>query len=81
MPVRLDIVECAPRQAGGGSGKGGADGRPWISVMFDCANAYQRVFRNADGSAYIARCPKCAKDIRFVVGSGGTPQRQFHVSC
>ncbi|HYE62903.1 MAG TPA: hypothetical protein VD997_12980 [Phycisphaerales bacterium] len=49
--------------------------------MFRCANAYLRVYRSADGQRYLARCPKCGKDVRFVVGPGGTEQRQFEVSC
>jgi len=56
-------------------------GRPFLQVMFRCANAYLRVYRSADGQRYLARCPKCGKDVRFVVGPGGTEQRQFEVSC
>jgi len=55
--------------------------RPWLGVRFVCAGAYQRVYRNADNTAYLARCPRCAKTIRFRVGGGGTDQRFFDVSC
>jgi hypothetical protein len=55
--------------------------RPWLGVHFTCAGAYQRVFRNAAGTAYLARCPKCAKCIRFRVGPGGEQKRFFEVSC
>jgi hypothetical protein len=55
--------------------------RPFLMVTFTCAGAYQRVYRAADGTHYMARCPKCAKTMRFVVGSGGTGQRAFNVSC
>jgi phage terminase large subunit GpA-like protein len=55
--------------------------RPFLQVMFTCANAYLRVYRSADGTRYLARCPKCGKDVRFQVGSHGTSQRQFEVSC
>lgn len=58
----------------------GAD-RPWLQVWFECAPAYQRVFRSADGSRYVATCPKCGKQIRFGVGDGGTAERFFRVSC
>ncbi len=71
-PGSLDITEPtgpAPR------------GRPFLQVMFTCANAYLRVYRSADGTRYLARCPKCGKDVRFQVGSQGTSQRQFEVSC
>lgn len=55
--------------------------RPWLGVRFVCSGAYQRVYRDADGRAYMARCPRCGKSIRFRVGSGGTDQRFFSVSC
>lgn len=57
------------------------NGRPFLQVMFRCANAYLRVYRAADGKRYLARCPKCGKEVRFQVGEGGTSQRQFDVSC
>ena len=55
--------------------------RPSIQVWFECAAAYQRVFRHVDGSSYHARCPKCGESIRFKVGPEGTGQRTFRVSC
>jgi hypothetical protein len=58
-----------------------AKGRPFLQVMFTCANAYLRVYRSADAQRYLARCPKCGKEINFQVGEGGTNQRQFEVSC
>ena len=56
-------------------------GRPFLQVYFVCANSYQRVFRSADNKRYLARCPKCGKEMRFQVGEGGTAQRTFQVSC
>ncbi|MFK7758775.1 MAG: hypothetical protein AB8C13_02380 [Phycisphaerales bacterium] len=57
--------------------------RPWLGVRFTCSGAYQRVYRSADGSLYLARCPKCSQCMRFrVSGDGqGTDQRFFNVSC
>ena len=55
--------------------------RPFLQVLFTCANAYQRVFRSQDAKRYLARCPKCGREIRFQVGQGGTDQRVFEVSC
>lgn len=55
--------------------------RPWLGVRFVCSGAYQRVYRSADSTRYIARCPKCAKSITFRVGQGGSEQRFFDVSC
>ncbi len=55
--------------------------RPAIGVYFDCANQYVRVYRDASGTAYNARCPKCLKTMSFRVAPGGTPQRMFRASC
>lgn len=76
----ISILEGAPNPDRGGGGDG-PGGRPWIGVRFLCAGAYVRVPRNADGSAYLARCPRCGKMVRFRVGQGGTNQRFFDVSC
>jgi hypothetical protein len=57
------------------------ESRPWLGIHFVCAGAYQRVHRNEAGTAYTARCPKCAKCIRFKVGPGGDNRRFFEVSC
>ena len=56
-------------------------GRPFLQVFFLCANSYQRVFRSQDQQRYLARCPKCGKEMRFQVGPEGTSQRTFQVSC
>lgn len=59
----------------------GDQARPWLGVRFTCAGAYIRVFRNAAGTGYAARCPKCGQCMNFRVGEGGTNQRFFQVSC
>ena len=56
-------------------------GRPWLGVRFTCAGAYVRVYRNPEGTAYNARCPRCGRCVQFRVGAGGTDQRFFQVSC
>lgn len=64
------------------SGVGRSDcGKPFLMVTFTCANAYVKVFRSLDGSHYLARCPKCAKTMKFDVGNAGSEQRTFSVSC
>jgi hypothetical protein len=55
--------------------------RPWIGVRFTCAGAYIRVYRKPEDKVYIARCPKCARCVRFQVGAHGTDARFFEVSC
>lgn len=57
------------------------EARPWIGVHFVCSNQYVRVHRKVDGSAYLARCPSCGRQVRFRVGPGGTESRFFEVSC
>lgn len=57
------------------------ESRPWLGVRFACSGAYLRVYRNAAGTAYLARCPRCGKSVRFAVGSGGVSQRFFEVRC
>ena len=61
--------------------RGATGGRPWLGVHFLCAKQYLRVFREPDGSRYIARCPTCGRSAIFRVGQGGTSSRQFEVDC
>jgi hypothetical protein len=53
--------------------------RPFVSVLFRCCHAYQRIYRSADGTRYEGRCPKCARSVRFLVGDDGTSERFFVV--
>ncbi|MGA2442847.1 MAG: hypothetical protein ABSH08_17980 [Tepidisphaeraceae bacterium] len=53
--------------------------RPYLSVLFACCSVYQRIYRNAEGTAYSGRCPRCGKPVKFDVGPGGTDARQFVV--
>jgi hypothetical protein len=54
-------------------------GRPFLSVLFACCSVYQRIYRNAEGTEYSGRCPRCGKRVTFAVGPGGTDTRQFVV--
>lgn len=53
--------------------------RPYLSVLFECCGMYQRVYRDADGSAYSGRCPRCGSPVSFRVGASGTSSRFFRV--
>jgi hypothetical protein len=55
----------------------GLFGRPWLGVHFECCGVYARVYRESDGSAYVGRCPRCTRTVRFRVGPGGTADRFF----
>ena len=75
-PPPRQTAASAPAPAGGSRTP-----NPWIGVRFTCAGQYVRVYRTPDAPAYLARCPKCAKCIRFRVGAGGSDARMFDVSC
>ena len=53
--------------------------RPYLSVLFDCCNVYQRIYRDLDGTRYAGRCPRCGRSVTFAVGPGGTHDRFFVV--
>jgi hypothetical protein len=53
--------------------------RPFIGVHFKCCGVYQRIYRSTDGERYEGRCPRCARQVRFRVGQGGTDDRYFVV--
>jgi len=65
---------AAPAMAGG---EGSAQPRPWLGIRFDCCGTYTRVYRNAAGSAYEGRCPRCMRSVRLRVGPDGTASRFF----
>jgi hypothetical protein len=71
---KLDIAGLAKEQPVAKTGP-----RPFVSVQFACCNVYLRIYRNAAGTAYEGRCPKCGVPVRFVVGQGGTEARSFIV--
>jgi endogenous inhibitor of DNA gyrase (YacG/DUF329 family) len=72
---KLDLSASGQQDA---KGEGSA-GRPFLSVRFACCNVYQRIYRNADGSAYRGRCPRCGQPVQFRVGPGGVEARFFVV--
>lgn len=51
--------------------------RPYLSVLFACCNVYQRVYRDPSQAAYVGRCPKCGRSVRFPIGQTGTAARFF----
>jgi hypothetical protein len=52
-------------------------GGKFLGVHFACCDVYTRVYPNREGTAYTGHCPRCAKQVRFTVGEGGTNARFF----
>ena len=74
----VDIEDL--EQDGRDASCGGAVGRRWLGIRFDCCNTYSRMYRNAAGTAYVGCCPKCTRRLSVPIGPGGTPQRFFRAS-
>ncbi|MBD3344541.1 MAG: hypothetical protein GF401_05720 [Chitinivibrionales bacterium] len=51
--------------------------RPFIGIHFTCCNAYNRIYKNKEGTAYEGSCPRCGKLVRVPIGEGGTGERFF----
>ena len=73
---KLDISGLHPPAQGASP----LQGRPFLSVLFECCNVYQRVYRSADGKAYNGRCPRCGAAVNFKIGAGGVASRFFRAS-
>lgn len=55
--------------------------RPFLGVHLRCCNVYSRLYLNAQNTAYVGFCPRCAKQIRVEVAQeGGSTQRFFEAS-
>ena len=76
---KLDISSLAESQSQSQS-QSEPSTRPYLSVLFECCNIYQRVYRNPTDPAYTARCPRCGLTATFPVGQTGTTSRIFRVS-
>jgi hypothetical protein len=55
--------------------------RPFLGVHLRCCNVYSRLYLNAQNTAYVGFCPRCAKQVRVdIVQEGGSTQRFFEAS-
>ena len=53
--------------------------RPFIGIIFDCCNVYQRIYINKDKTAFVGFCPKCAKKVEIRISKTGVDDRFFRV--
>lgn len=51
--------------------------KPFLGVNFACCGVYSRVYPNAERTAYVGHCPRCARQVRFEIGPGGSDSRFF----
>jgi len=58
-----------------------SEAKPFLGVYFMSCNTYGRLYKNADGTAYEGRCPRCGCACRVPVGEGGTSERFFRAFC
>jgi hypothetical protein len=69
----------AAPQPGGATASTGT-GRPWLAIHWVCCSVYSRVYRNAQGTAYEGRCPRCRRMLTVEIGAKGTDNRFFEAS-
>lgn len=55
--------------------------RDFLGVRFQCAGAYARIYKAADGKSYQGRCPRCLKAIHVAIGASGQDSRQLIADC
>ena len=76
----IDIPGLEDSESPGSAQQSQATGRKWIGVHFECCGAYQRIYRNREGTAYHGYCPRCGRPVHVRVGPGGTDARMFRAS-
>lgn len=53
--------------------------KKFLGIKFNCCGTYSRIYMNKDETAYVGRCPKCMRPVKFKVGEGGSDCRFFEV--
>ncbi len=55
--------------------------RPFLGVNFVACRVYGRLYKNADGTAYEGRCPRCGRVVKVGIAAKGIDQRFFLYDC
>ncbi len=83
MPIdprdKLDIENLANRDTKNDKDPLGPR-RRFLSILFNCCNAYGRLYMNDEKTHYQGRCPSCGARTRARIGPGGTDKRLFETS-
>ena len=57
-----------------------AEKRKFIGLRFRCCQTYVRAYKNRQGDAYVASCPRCGRPVRIGIDpKRGTDARFFEV--
>ncbi len=51
--------------------------RAFLGIWFECCNTYGRLYKNAAGTMYTGRCPRCLRPVTVRIGGSGTNRRFF----
>ena len=77
-PYVLDIAGVEDLTLPAGEQVAAADHpRKWIGMHFECCGVYTRIYRGEGADAYVGYCPRCHRQARIRVGTGGTHHRLF----
>ncbi|TET31818.1 MAG: hypothetical protein E3J72_21275 [Planctomycetota bacterium] len=55
----------------------GEGDRPFIGILFECCNIYNRIYINKMQTAYVGWCPRCGAKIEIPIDPNGTDERFF----
>ena len=73
-PLHSDTAEHA-------AARGSPDNlKQFLGVRFECCSVYTRAYKNKDGTAYLAHCPRCMQKVTIAIDPHqGTDARFFVV--
>ncbi|MHC4808791.1 MAG: hypothetical protein ACYTEV_00280 [Planctomycetota bacterium] len=74
---RLELHGMTRPPAAKADGDGASSSRRFLSVWYSCCHAYGRLERDASGTRYVGRCPRCGSRVQARIGTGGTNRRMF----